>query len=468
MAETFTFDPTDEGTGTQLQIVPSTSTAYALVGHEYPTPAVDPVWAGSVDTEGDRRVSQRFRNREIKMTWEVFGTTAANTRTALSALQSKIAKLQREGGTFRRMFETGETITFDVLTVSNYDATHTDHEYYLGNVVTVSFTLVCEPFGRGAEETLADHSETTLGYLKFVETLVKGDVPAQAQVIVDNDEAVDDAYMMLWGERSRRYDSASSAALAFEAESCTDLGGGSTSVVADATASSGNVLRHSSLLVTYTDILAVDNGTSATHVGTYRVFARVKCPFSNTGDVNVRLSWWANYGSVNRPPVINAACAVPDTASWFLADLGIITIPVAEHGTQRWYGTLSAKATTGSDDIDVDYILLIPADEGSGEARGEEAGTDPFMLVEPSLSLLLNHRTCKIEGASNTWGDPKYAGDYFFLQPSGSELRATELVFKFTQGIFGDVFAGLADDSKQFDTSAQIVYTPRYLDIPDE
>lgn len=464
MAETFTFDPTDEATGTQLQIVPSTSTSYALVSHRYPTPPLETQWAASVDTEGDRPASSRYRNREIPMEWEVFGTTAANAHTALVALQMKIAKLAREGGTFRRVLETGESFTFDVLTVSDWEPIF-DIAYYLGNTITVTFTLVCKPFARGAEVDLGDNTATTTPWLVFTEAGVTGDVPALGRLVIDND-SVRSKYGVLWGIRSRHYSAGSP--LVYETGANVHI---ATSLSADATAYSGNASVNTSLTTGFASQLYVGLDTGNGHIGTFRVYARLKPASGNAGVVSVRLGWEQEYGA---NPFYNDTVVLPsgaDDGSWVLVDLGLVTIPKARTGSQLWRGYMEAKSSSAGDDLSHNYFLLVPCDEGYGIA---ESGASSMAATPANAqSVQVRWDGILVGTGSSRWRRPyTYSGDLLVVPPASTEARTVEIVVKLNEFPFGDTIAGatytdpVAKDSYfDDDLSARLYITPRYLTV---
>ena len=44
-----------------------------------------------------------------------------------------------------------------------------------------------------------------------------------------------------------------------------------------------------------------------------------------------------------------------------------MTLQKVTAGTQRWEGRILAKSTVSGDDIDMDWLMLFPVDEGYGE-----------------------------------------------------------------------------------------------------
>lgn len=168
------------------------------------------------------------------------------------------------------------------------------------------------------------------------------------------------------------------------------------------------------------------------HVGTYRVKARVWAVTATTGSVMVRMSHQAGDGPMSpgryaTPPVIN---------NWAEVDLGLITIPPAEVGTQRWTGRVEAFSTTIGDTVDVDVLSLIPA-EGYGIARATYAhqpGTltarDAFTSITAGTAL--NGRVAPLGG---TWATSGATTDWV---AADAPLATDETMARSTTGDSGD------------------------------
>ena len=453
MAESLIIDPTSEdAANVELDLMPADG-SIAVVEHSYPAPPMEYIWAGGVDTEGDRLGGRRYQNRQISLTLSVSGNgVAADLHSTLRLLEQKVAKLGREGGTLKRTFVGGEVIVFDILAAESYEPTF-DITYYLGHVAEVRIGLIAKPFGRGPEESLTAHSETTAPAVVFTETDIKGDVPALGRLVVTNDDT-DALAVVIWGLRSRNYSSDASAALTLQAEDGT-LGSGSA-IVADATAMGGNTVREATTTTGAYETVVTWAGT---HVGTYRVIGRFKAAAANTGDIRVRLSWRPDRAG---PVISNAAWDIDDTGAWYAVDLGMVTIPETTVGTQGWEARIDAMAVSASgDDIDVDAIWLIPIDEGSGQASS--AGSS---VVYAGRSMAFQHNGVFTERETGTyWGRAaKYEGDLLLVPPAGAEDRTLEVIVR---SVFdeGDLSAPMADDPQ--DVTAQLHYTPRYLSVPE-
>lgn len=449
-AEQLLIDPTAEGTGTQLDITDN-ALGYYLLTHDYPTPELNLMWATSPDTEGARLAHSQYQNRTITVAVRCLEPAGGSpeVQAQVQNLQEKVGKLQREGGTLKRVLGTGDSITFDVLT-ANINVPQ-DKRYLVRGAVTVTLTFECKPFGRGAEEDLGDNTETTLPVLIFTETGIKGDVPALGRLVVDNDVATTQLWAV-WGLQSRRYDNAATAALFYEAEDLSLRAGTTSAVLAGA---SGGDVAASNLTPAAGDVdCALLVGT---HIGSFRVFARVYAPNTNTGTVTAWVQWWpeASSGDSVHNERVTLDSALEN--SFQLVDLGMVTFPPPRAGDSNESAILFyASSTVNNDDLYWDCVFLVPCDEGSGEAEGSFA-----QVAANRDSLRIYHDGVTYGVGSSKYVRPAYDGDYLLVPPAGAEGRTTRIIVKMSRNIPGE-----AADSAMDDISARLYVTPRYLVVP--
>jgi hypothetical protein len=212
------------------------------------------------------------------------------------------------------------------------------------------------------------------------------------------------------------------------------------------------------------------SSTAQTHIGTFRVIARVRAPAANTGIVSLRAVWQP---SVGRAQVENATVALADPAGaaiedrWMLADLGMISPPKAVTGTQGWLGWIESGSTVTNDDIYVDWVMLIPVDEGSGESVDPSAA--PQMVASGSVQVRYDGALASVSGGYLSPLD-YYEGDYLLVPPAGLEARTLRVIVKLARGDTG--LGAPTGTSEMFsdpgidDLSARLYYTPRYLVVP--
>lgn len=219
-------------------------------------------------------------------------------------------------------------------------------------------------------------SETTLPALIFSVPAghPKGDVPALGRLTVNEAQGQNQSWLV-WGcETNDDYthtDSTGSGALFYEAESRTLLSG-STVVTLSGSSGGGtnNAIISAALPTSYTPILstqATGGGANLTHVGQFRVFARVQSTAASTGSVSMALDWaYGDFLSFTRN---DATTLTSDMAASFrIVDLGVVALPKPASGSQRWQGKIVALSSVGGDTLNVDCMWLVPVAVGSGEA----------------------------------------------------------------------------------------------------
>jgi hypothetical protein len=146
------------------------------------------------------------------------------------------------------------------------------------------------------------------------------------------------------------------------------------------------------------------------------VYARVQIPTTNTGTVTVVLTWTqGDFLNV----VTNTSVEISSLreGAWLLVDLGLVTLRQVATGTQRWEGRILAKSTVAGDDIDVDCLFLVPADEGSGVVSAAGTPVPPSSydarddFTGTTAGNALNGRAAPTGGTWATSGD---ATDFLF------------------------------------------------------
>lgn len=453
-------DGTDPGTA--LNIGPGTN--YGLREFNAPTPPQSVLYAGTVDTEGSLPAARKHENRVIS--FKVLCSTAAALRT----LQGKIGKVAREGGTLKWVLPNAETVIFDLHTADTFEPT-IDKLHYVraGAFCEVQITLVARPYGRGpsVSATLSAATATAKAPHVFTVTGVKGDMDALGQLQITN--VTTDKTLLIWGLRSRYYDA--SAPLFYEAEGCGATLASPNAGFAGASGGGANkVMRHSNVGTSSSGALSfvlVGSLPYPTHIGTYRVIARVQASSTNTGIVRVRMNWNPSAVSdtiTNSWVSIETAAGAAIQGSWVLVDLGLVTLQKTRFGVQAWTAGFSADSTVSTDDLDWDWLALIPADEGSGWL------TSTVQPVTSTGAVAVAYETVKVRLNTGTnWYDGSYEGDHLRIPPAGAEGRTAEFIALLTgpttsSGNLGN--SGI--DAVNIDaTTATLTYTPRYLVVPE-
>jgi hypothetical protein len=457
------FDPTSEdAANSPLEIWNTTS--YAVSAFNAPAPPLTVQWAGSVDTEGSLPSSKKHENRTISITVDVLSAAA------LRSLQAKIGKVTREGGTLKLTLPaSSEVVVFDLHSADTFEP-QLDIVYFVnsGAFCTVNLSLTAKPYGRGPQETLTLSAATAPSKAPLVVTAttgVKGDMAALGTLSLQNDPFGHTMTFGLWGIQSRYYDASANAALFLEAENGV---AGAAALNAGAAGASGGgankVMRHldvGTVGATASYVMGVSGATTMQHVGTFRVFARVQALSTNTGTVSVRLDWNMRLGNVTSNDWVPIATAVGAAikGSWVLVDLGLVSLPKARKGDQRWDGLVYAKSTVATDDIDFDWVTLFPVDEGFGRV---EAGS-----IATSETVEFAYDAVQIVTSGTIWHDPTlYEGDLVTIPPAGAEGRTLRVVALLAGQSAGNLTDTVIDAVNLDQFTPTLTYVPRYLVVP--
>jgi len=395
---------------------------------ECPPPKPRQAWISGPDSSGAELADEiRWENREWSAKIRV--AQQASMDDALEELKLLVARLQEAP----KLADGLELIwtpaassrpgTLYVLAAEIDDipveVTGDDAGWFIRSPV-VSLKLICRPFIYGTEQVnLAVVGTGPL--MTLTVPAVPGDVPAEGRLIV-TDTATQTRRTVEWGLEQRHYNSATSLTLDSDGLVTTGFAGtGSALTGAYDPNASGNSTIYASL---YSMPIAVCGTGNLSHVGTFRVKARI---YTNTLDVRARLAWQEGDGPFRANPYASA----PVASAFSEIDLGLISVPPKELGTQRWTGRIEAYGNVG-DYIYVDYLLLIPAGEGYGRVRS------PF-VYRPSTAIqardeftttttggALNARVSPLGG---TWVTSGAATDLVFADaPVATDETATRSV----------------------------------------
>lgn len=325
---------------------------------------------------GQVPVDFRVPNRRIVIPLLLGADGAAGFAGAQRDLQAKVALLQRERGWFKR----GTGLYADVVGAT----LHLPDRYGWLDVETdVVLTLEVLPDFYGDEVVTTPTSETTDPELVFSLAGIEGDYPARCRITVDNGSSAEQLGL-LWGIRSRYYDDAATAALAFEAEALTPLD--TAAVGSLAGASGGSVVAHANLAPNWTPVVSteIDGVGHMTHRGTYRVWARCYStsgdPLAGTPSPSLRLVW--DVGDMVLPEE-NAEWVLPfPVGQFYMADLGQVHLAAAPVGDHRWQGVIQAKGVSGGENVSIDRLVLQPVDDGQGRLVASPSPDPPLSGYE--------------------------------------------------------------------------------------
>lgn len=356
--------------------------SFVLRGVDAPTPRKRPEWIEGVDADGSALVSDPlFENRIITLRIRVMPQSTMDAALAkIGSIVDKLEEAERQPDGIALLWTpqgATKTLTFYVLTgeIDVPISLSGDDRGWFRKYPTVTIKLTCKPFGYGAEVT---SSTVTNGnaYQTVELTGVTGDVPAEARIVV-TDNASKDRRHVEAGLEYRYYNASTS--LEIDSDSMTAISGaGNTRTGAyDPGAAGNSVIR---ITPTTERVQAIAATGDQAHIGTFRIKARVFWSATDPTDTClVRLAWRVGDGPLraNDWAVTPITTGVGTSAGeFFELDLGLITVPPATLGTQKWTGQIECLKVDrlgglgAGCTLDLDVLWLIPAGEWYAKARG--------------------------------------------------------------------------------------------------
>lgn len=353
-----------------------------------------PDWAQSSDSDGALLVRDPlYENSQWDAVVVVDAASRDAAHTAVGLVTDKLEEAERNQLGIPLVWtpaDSTKALTFYVLTgeISEIPIDWESGYFASAPRLQLHLSLTCRPFGYGAEETVA--SAAGSGPVQyFLLPNVKGDVPAEARLIV-SDTATQSRDFAAWGLEWRFQ---AGADLLLTQNELTNSGLAGTSTTRSGSVST-NVYRGTLL----TSAIAICSTGNQPHVGSFRPYLRC---YPTTTDVQVRLSYQVGDGPFK---ALNWEAAV-EPNQWNEIDLGVVSIPPKVLGTQRWVGLVEAYSATEGDTVDVDYLILMPADYGFGRARRPGATDAPSSGAKSSGTLADDAAVGAV-----AWSNPSNAG----------------------------------------------------------
>lgn len=436
------------------QVGAGTTTAYTTMVLIEQSSSLSSYWDG--DTPGCIWFGTPHKALSVR-----YATGGDRFYAILDDLQTTVDRIVREGGTLKRVPPGGKPIIFDIVD-AQIDIPQ-GNTFIHGRRADCTLTLTAKPFWRRGEWTqLADNTETSAPVITFTHTGIAGEVPALGKLLVDEDQGQTQRWLA-WGQESRYYSSSADAGVFYEAESRT-LKGNATIVTLSGSSggATNNAIRDTDLVPTYTQILSTQasgGGNHLSHVGTWRVFARVQANSGNTGTVTLRLEWGQGdfRQSTQNDPV---TCVTP--GNFELVDLGTVSLDKVTQGTQRWEGRILAKSTAAGDEIHVDYLWLCPVTDGSGEvtARPEASTTYSKIVAYDQFNQAAANLSGQTATLGGNWTSTGDATDLAIVAGTSNLLRRSEVSDAANTGRYAYVGASaIAGSSVSVDTRTTSVNT---------
>jgi uncharacterized protein (DUF433 family) len=326
--------------------------------------------------------------------------TEAQEEEARAKLQAKVALFQREGGVLERKRGNGEPLYADIVYAA---LTIPDIMGELGGVEpNVNLVLTCKPDFYGEPIILDELTGTgnIVGILQQggKQAVIAGDYPARATITL-TDTSGNNQRSMLWGFRSASYSSAASAALEYDAYTLSPINGAES--VTNSSTYSGHAIEMKEPPVEswypFLETTIASGSTPLTHLGSYRVWARV---WSN-GSAKLRLAWG---GDDATEPTFNEGRELP-LSEWYLLDLGEIRLEQPPVGEHWWKGILQAYVGIAPADVFVDRLWFQPVGENAGKLRATSIPSSTAANAAKEPTEAASNNTLH---AGTAWSNPTY------------------------------------------------------------
>jgi hypothetical protein len=346
MAETLILDPIEVALRrTAFDITPYV----AQSGPDFGDAAIEQYLA---DVQmGQIPVDYKLPNRTI--TIPLLLTNRGLTFEQLRAgFQQKTGLLQREGGWIKRTTSIGALYADIVGAQLKFGGSTAQALWGIDADAVLTLTVLPDWYG---DEIVIPDAVNTQPRDELIYTIdqVKGNLPARARLEVTN-LSTQDMHGLMWGIRSRNYTPPSvlTSMLSYETQYMTPM------TSARAGANWYGILT--------TDLPA--DGGALTHVGSYRVWARVSSTMSagmtDLDPPRVRFVW--DVGDLMNP-VENQPVKMTSDPGWWLADLGEIRLDQSPLGNHRWQGMV--QVSSASYGVGISHIWFQPLDEAAGRVE---------------------------------------------------------------------------------------------------
>lgn len=336
-------------------------------GTEFPPPPLRRAVTQTFLAHGASISASAYDNRSIKLKLALLGSSAD---TGATEMQKLARELNRTSNLLKWQPNTTAPVFFRTFR-SDISSVYEIGRWEGKRLLEVE--LVAEPFAYGLKVTPSAPTVTNdpaaggnAMFFDLAAADVTGDVETPLHVYTaDTDLTASTCVLAV-----RRHGTPANNTWFRQAEALT-LGADTTLPGNDAAASgSGSNYARTSFSGTTSNaeriggVFPASSGSSVEFTGLYRVFARLRHSVSgDTITVEMRYGNGFSAGTVT----------LANTTAFRLVDLGILPMPAGNTGARDGYGstlaTLSANVdfyaarSSGSGNLDWDYILLVPADE---------------------------------------------------------------------------------------------------------
>lgn len=398
MAWVFTID---DGT-TTLNLLSATDYV-ALMGSIIMSPPTRTLtWAGSRNRDGSFPAFAHFENREIVLNIRLEGTSVDDLVSNFNNLQKMLNQATRyfisggAEGTRATLKLTVNGATNQVqwyILVGDVDPSWSMTSLTAGStrVILAKLRLTCFPFAEEPSDVVVTNNNQANSGIDITLTGVRGEVETPTKFSLDTDQNLS-SDVRFWVARRSRGTVANfipymeGEAGTFTGYDTVDIGGAqyTYSFQASATARSGVFGRQTASGAADIDRLFrwKINTNIVDNCGQFRVFIRMK------HDSGSSKSFYMYYGIDSTPTKIasNASFSVANGTTWRVLDCGVVTFPDISVSVgvvpSALYLELGLVAAANSVLYDVDYIMLVPIDEGYITGTLTSLAVDSVVVVD--------------------------------------------------------------------------------------
>ena len=440
---------------------------------------------------GEIPVGHRLPNRTVEYGLRFQAVSGAGVGVGIRAVQRKVATFQAEGGWLGRTLAprtAGEWGT-DVLYADVVDASLSLPSDWMAQrqevYLDARLTLTVLPDFYGAEVAAGSaNSSSPHDSISLLGT-IGGDYPARSRYTI-TDTGSTARKLVVVGAQARTYGTASTEALAYEAEALTVLDQAAAGAISGA--HGGTAVSNAKIADSWTPILSTQIAASGhlTHNGNYRVLARC----SANADAEVRIEYSVGDSLVR---TVNDPASLPGsgTTVFYLRDLGEVRLPKAPVGTQRWEGRILGRSDTVNSTVAIDKIYLVPIESISianqrrdpsyfytpdsyigRESFGDSAGTveASSLDVGGTWAKTGTGASWRYDGAGVAYGGTAGPAAYYRTSAASASDTYVEAKFSISQipTLDGDVEVGLLARYSGTTNYAGIYFNPNPdgLDTP--
>lgn len=369
-------------------------------------------WVGGVDTDGSVPLDAGHSdNATLTLPMRVKQQSTANL--AWQQLATLLKKLEAT-----RLIKTGlellwtpkdATDTWELRVLSGEIpelsmASRGDAIGYLSRSPRFTVVLTCAPFLYRDNESI-EFTEVTSTEPVFSISLasVPGHVDAEATITV-TDNATQGRRHVEWG-----LGKGTAGSLLIDSASLVISGFLGTSTTRTGAYSSSGVIRASLA----TQPQAVCGTGNLAHVGTFRPKARI---YATDSAIRVRFAYRTADGPYTylpwiTPPVTDDFCEVA---------FGVMTIAEVQAGAQQWDGRIEAYSTSANEQVDIDYIEVLPA-ERWGKARGRYLYRPGLLVARDEFNLPISSTlNAQVAPLGGTWATTGATGDFTAISGPGT------------------------------------------------